>query len=409
VNRRNALKLLATVPFAVRLDAQTRAAPQHRLALAQTHGFLFEPNGGLMVWGSDPGASVDTRSPAPDRFGLGHSDPVDAYTLYSIGGVRNVVAAAAGAGSSFAVLADGRILAWGATGSGDLGITPRAEFEERAQPRLRTNTPTQVAVGFDAVDVSCKSDHVLALARDGSVYAWGRGDSGQLGIGSLPEVAFKTRSARVMPYVPYPVRLPDLEGVGAIGAGDNHSLALLKDGTVRAWGSNRYGQIGDGTRTNRDRPTVVPGVRNAVAVAAGGHRSAALLADGTVMEWGANHVNLTPRLVPALVPGARGIRSVVAGGEHVAAITRTGEVMTWGQDAHYQIGRRGDPHSAGVVRGLAGVTFLAAGAGTTIAVLESGRMMTWGEVRPWTRPDVGQGGNLSPFPILLWLDGLDQP
>jgi hypothetical protein len=61
-----------------------------------------------------------------------------------------------------------------------------------------------------------------------------------------------------------------------------------------------------------------------------------------------------------------------------------------------------------LVTGLANVTWLAAAASTTIAVLESGRMMTWGEVRPWTRPDDGQS-DLSPFPILLWVDGLQQP
>ena len=62
----------------------------------------------------------------------------------------------------------------------------------------------------------------------------------------------------------------------------------------------------------------------------------------------------------------------------------------------------------GLVKGLTGVTSLAAAASTTIAILDSGRMLTWGEVRPWTRPEDGQG-NLSPFPILLWLDGLQQP
>jgi hypothetical protein len=82
--------------------------------------------------------------------------------------------------------------------------------------------------------------------------------------------------------------------------------------------------------------------------------------------------------------------------------------MTWGQNSHYDIGRGGDPHAAGLVPGLTDVRWMAAGAGTTIAVLGSGRMMTWGEVRPWTRPGSGQG-NLSPSPILLWLDGLEQP
>jgi hypothetical protein len=146
-----------------------------------------------------------------------------------------------------------------------------------------------------------------------------------------------------------------------------------------------------------------------VAIAAGGYRSVAVLADGTVMEWGANHVNLTPRRTPALVAGARGIKSVVGGGDHVAALTQSGEVMTWGQDAHYEIGRGGDAHAAGLVKGVTGVTSLAAAHSTTIAVSSSGRIVTWGEVRPWTRPGSTAPANLSPSPILLWLDGLEQP
>lgn len=405
MNRRHALSLLAALPFVARLGGQTRATAQHRIALSQGVGLLLEPGGTIQAWGSNPGSSLDRPSPAEDRMGLGHNDPVDAYTLYPVPGVRNVVAAAAGT-ACYAVLADGRILAWGATGSGELGITPRDEFETRAQPRMRTNTPTPVAVRFDAVDVSCKAGHVMALGRDGSVHTWGRGDSGQLGIGPLPVVNYKTRSARVEPYVPYPVRIPDLEGVVAIGAGNLHSLALLKDGTVRAWGLNQHGQVGDGTRTNRDRPQAVPGIRDAVAIAAGAYRSVAVLADGTVMDWGADHVNLTPRPVPALVPGVRGIRSVVAGAEHVAALTKTGEVVTWGQASHYDTGRGRNATAPGFVKDLTDVRFLASAAGTTIAILGSGRMMTWGEVREWHRPDPGQP-NLSPFPILLWIDGLE--
>lgn len=267
--------------------------------------------------------------------------------------------------------------------------------------------PTPVAAPLDAVDLSCRSDHVLALARDGSVYAWGRGTAGQLGIGPLPTVAFKTRAASVENYVPYPVRIPNLTGARAIAAGSAHSLALLEDGTVRAWGENRWGQVGDGTTINRDRPTPVSGVRNAVAIAATVGYSAAVLADGTAMEWGSTTGNPKPRPVAAPVPGARGLTSIVAGNDHFAALTRTAEVMTWGQDAHYEVGRRGNPLSASLVPGLTGVASLAAGHSTTIAVTNSGRIVTWGEVRPWTRPGDGQG-DLSPSPILLWLDGLEQ-
>jgi alpha-tubulin suppressor-like RCC1 family protein len=120
-------------------------------------------------------------------------------------------------------------------------------------------------------------------------------------------------------------------------------------------------------------------------------------------------VNLTPRRTPALVGGARGVKSVVAGADHVAALTQSGEVMTWGQNAHYEIGRGGDPHTAGFVKGVTAVTSLAAAHSITIAVSSSGRIVTWGEVRPWTRPGSPGPANLSPSPILLWVDGLDQP
>jgi alpha-tubulin suppressor-like RCC1 family protein len=262
-------------------------------------------------------------------------------------------------------------------------------------------------VRFDAVNVACRSQHALALARDGSVYAWGLGRSGQLGIGPLPTVNFRSRSARVVPEVPYPVRVPDLGDVTAISAGDGHSLALRKDGTVLAWGENKLGQIGDGTLANRDRPIVVPGVRNAIAIAASGHFSVAVLADGTAMEWGGTYNNPTPRPVPAVLPGVRGARSVVAGGNHAAALTQTGEVITWGQNAHYETGRGPrSSQSPALVKGLTDVRFLAAGHAQTIAVLGAGRMMTWGEVRDWPLDRGGTG--LSQFPILLWVDGLEQ-
>ena len=216
---------------------------------------------------------------------------------------------------------------------------------------MRSNTPLPVAVKFDAVDVSSTGEHVLALARDGSVYAWGRGDAGQLGIGPMPVVNYKTRSARVENFMPLPVRIPGLTDVVAISTGDRHSLALLKDGTVRAWGQNRFGQVGDGTTINRDTPTPVQGVRNVVAIAALGYSSVAVLSDGTAMDWGNTHGSSDPRPVPAAVVGARGLRSVVGGGAHVVALTQTGGVMTWGTSGHYETGRGRERDCTGARQG----------------------------------------------------------
>ncbi len=274
---------------------------------------------------------------------------------------------------------------------------------------MRSNTPQPVAVKFDAVDVSAKGEHVLALARDGSVYAWGRGDAGQLGIGAMPIVNYKTgrRASRISCLTPCAFRVSPTSSRSV--PGDMHSLALLKDGTVRAWGQNGFGEVGDGTTINRDTPTPVRGVRNVVAIAALAYSSVAVLSDGTAMDWGNTRGSSDPRPVPAAVVGARGLRSVVGGGAHVVALTQTGGVMTWGTSGHYETGGGGNETAPGLVKGLTDVVSVAASPWGSAAVLASGRIMTWSEVRPWHRPGYNGTSNLSPFPILLWLDGLEQP
>jgi hypothetical protein len=403
MNRRQALSVLATLPFAARVSAQTRATAKHRVALSAAFGLLIEPDGSLHTWNRDPGSAREAYD-AHDVLGLGHNRPVDGYTLFRVPELTSVVAAAAGTGA-YAVLRDGQLLSWGSGGYGLLGSTPQAEFETKGQPRVRSNSPQPVAVTFNAVDVSAKGEHVLALARDGSVYAWGRGDAGQLGIGDMPMVNYRSRSARVENFVPYPVRIDGLTDVIAISAGNMHSMALLRDGTVRVWGQNKSGQLGDGSTVDRNTPTPVEGVRNVISIAATGYSCVAVLSDGTVMEWGGS----VPPRRPALLAGARGIRSVAGGGHHVVAITQTGAVMTWGEAAHYETGRGPNAHLPGLVKGLTDVQSITASPHGSAAVLGSGRIMTWSQVRPWHRPDGGSGSTLSPYPILLWVDGLEQP
>jgi len=419
INRRQALALLAALPAVARVGAQVRPDPKYRVVPGALHGLLLEPGGTLQGWHSN--ASLDGL--APNALGLGHNRPLAAYLLAAVPDVQNVVAAAAGGGCSFAVLADGRLLSWGLNaGNGMLGTTPLSQVEVSASWGPNSNVPVPVATKFEAVDVSSQDSHVLALTRDGRVYAWGKGDKGRLGIGPMPVINFRTRTPAAMSFLPFPMLVPDLNGVKAIGAGGTHSLALLADGTVRAWGENRWGSLGDGTTTNRDRPVVVQGVRNAVAIAASGSGcSVALLADGTVMTWGNSGVgalgrppwgdNAAPSVTPALVPGVKGIRAIATGHAHVLALTGAGTVISWGNDTFGSLGRgNNQTNEPAPIPSLAGVQSVAAFDATSFAVLASGRIMTWGTVRPWTRPpDEGARANASRKPILLWLDGLDQP
>ena len=117
--------------------------------------------------------------------------------------------------------------------------------------------------------------HSLALKSDGTVWAWGRNDWGQLGDGSMTN--------RLTP-----VPVSGLTGVVAIAGGGVHSLALKSDGTVWAWGGNSSGQLGDGSMTNRLTPVPVSGLTGMVAIAGGELHSLALSSDGTVWTWGYN-------------------------------------------------------------------------------------------------------------------------
>lgn len=404
LTRRQVMAALLALPFGARLAAQVRPGPKHRVVLGFGDGILLVPDGTLHMWIRKPGADT-----APSSLGLGHNNPFTSFTLAAVPNLVGVVNAAAGPNCTFAVLRDGRLLAWGKNPNGWLGTTTQEQMETLASwAPNESNTPLRQSVRFDAADVSSGDNHSLALARDGSVYAWGAGTEGQLGIGPMPVIQFRTRTPAPMRFMPMPVRVPDLGEVKAVAAGGSHSLALLEDGTVRAWGYNRTGEVGDGTTVNRDRPTVVLGVREAVAIAASPALSLALLANGTVMTWGGGNANERAQPTPRPVPGVKGARAIAVGLAHGVALTDAGAVLTWGNNDHSQLGRgRNATEAAGAVRELADVQSIACRHETTVAVLSTGRIVTWGEVREFRRSD-GRS-TYSPSPIPLAVDGLENP
>ncbi len=118
--------------------------------------------------------------------------------------------------------------------------------------------------------------HSLALRSDGTVAAWGANTYGQLGHGS------------VNPAERNFVSVVGLASASSLGAGKYHSIALAQNGSVWAWGLNSEGQVGDGSGVaTRSTPVAVSGITSAIAIAAGGRHNLALLVNGTVMAWGA--------------------------------------------------------------------------------------------------------------------------
>jgi alpha-tubulin suppressor-like RCC1 family protein len=238
-----------------------------------------------------------------------------------------VVGVAAGYSHSLFLTSAGTVYASGRNGYGRLGDGTTTD----------RSTPVQVAAGVpNVVGVAAGSAHSLFLTSAGTVYASGSNNYGQLGDGTTTwgstPVAGVTAAG-----------VPNVVGVAA---GDKHSLFLTSAGTVYASGYNGNGQLGDGTTTQRSTPVqVAAGVPNVVGVAAGNLHSLFLTSAGTVYASGYNGYGqlgdgtTTDRSTP--VQGAAGVLNVAgvaAGGSHSLFLTSAGTVYASGRNDYGQLG-----------------------------------------------------------------------
>jgi alpha-tubulin suppressor-like RCC1 family protein len=126
----------------------------------------------------------------------------------------------------------------------------------------------------------------------------------------------------------------------AIATGLTHSLAVTSTGEVLSWGTGIRGELGQGSTTQTDRPSLVPRVENVVAVAAGQNHSLALRADGSVLVWGSNELGQLGQLGLASTPVPSSLAfntnepiiAIAAGGFHSLALTSSGALLSWGFD-----------------------------------------------------------------------------
>lgn len=138
-----------------------------------------------------------------------------------------------------------------------------------------------------ALAISSMGDHACALLADGTVRCWGSNEYGQLGDGRTDHSACESHPGQA-DCSKVPVTVPGLTDVVAVSAGGYHTCAVVEDGTARCWGRNDFGQLGNGTTTASNVPVVVSDLIGAAAVSVGGYHTCALLADGTARCWGLN-------------------------------------------------------------------------------------------------------------------------
>ena len=255
-----------------------------------------------------------------------------------------------------------------------------------------------VLMGTELMALPARAAPTLG-APGGQVFAWGRNGDGQIGDDTTTD---RHDPVQVLD----PSGETSLGGVIAVAGGYFHTLAVLSDGTVVAWGSNDSGQLGQGTTggPDRTRPVSVPGLSNITAVSANGFQSMALESDGDVWQWGIIPGFSSNAPVKVTLPVAA--TQVAAGVNHSLALGSNGKVYAWGQNCYGQLGDGGTtgpiPSCEGarivttpvvvkrLVSGdpveLTGVSAVSAGQFHSTALVS-------GEVWSWGLNDQGQVGN----------------
>lgn len=251
---------------------------------------------------------------------------------------------------------------------------------------------------FSAQVIGSGSLHSVALCNDSTVWLWGDNFSGQLGNYSYDSSYTPTETSPIFAFK-----------ATKVVAGGYFTLALIQDGTVWSWGDNNYGQLGDGTTTNRNHPVMVEGIEDVIDIAAGESQSFALRSDGTVWGWGRNgYVCLLGngiadttgcycQTLPVQVSGLEGITAIAAGFEHTLALGSDSTVWAWGVNSKGQCGdgtleNRSTPVLVNTINNICClqdvIAIAAPHAGNHSLALKSD-----GTLRAWGSNDQGQLGN----------------
>jgi len=336
-------------------------------------------------------AACGSSSPASGTAGTGGAGAGGAG---SSGGVlTGATSVSRGIVHACAVLQSGGVVCWGDNTYGELGDgTTAASLVPVAVPGVRDATTVSAAPnsGNQRGDGSGSMVHTCAALKDGTVKCWGGNIFGQLGDG--------TRTNSLVP-----VTVTGLSGAIAVSSGTYHTCALLADGTVRCWGDNLDGELGNGSTVSSSVPVMVSGLTAATMVTAvhdgPDAHSCALIADGTIKCWGVGGAlgNGTSgnALVPVTVNGITGATGVSGVAGHTCVVTALGTVWCWGYGGNGELGI-GSTASSGtpvMVSGLTSAIAVSSTGGGVCALLLGGSIECWGDN---TFGELGSGSTANP-------------
>jgi len=301
-----------------------------------SHSFAVTTNGRVYAWGRNLFGQLGNGT-TTDRI----SPTLITFTGLQIG--ETIESVNAGDSHSLAVTTNGRVYAWGRNSSTQLGDGTTID---RTTPTLITFSLSGLQDGETIKSVNAGSDHSLAVTTNGRVYAWGLNGNGQLGDGTI-----------IQRYRPTLIAFTGLESgetIQSIDGGFYYSLGVTSNGKVFAWGRNQFGQLGDGTIIQRNSPTLIAFTDLQIgetieSVNTGSNHSFAVTTNGRVYAWGRNQFGqlgngtITDRINPTLITFTglqigESIQTISAGDFHSLSLTTNGRVYAWGSNGNGRLG-----------------------------------------------------------------------
>jgi RCC1 and BTB domain-containing protein len=265
-----------------------------------------------------------------------------------------------------------------ACGRGEDGQLGVGDTTDRFEPKLLTHLK-----GKDVVQIGCGSGHTVALVSEGKVYTWGRGDDGRLAHGDSG-----------WQYVPRLVVALSNRRIIRVACGSYHTAAISEDGELFTFGGGMYGKLGHGSECGHSLPCRVEALvgRFVTQVACGSRHTVALTReDSEVFAWGDSENGVsgvgdndgqqyTPRLVEELC--GQNTVQISACGFHSAAVTQAGRVFSWGDSKFGRLGYDSvlnvtNPQLIEALREV-DIEYVACGGFHTAAITKTGEMYTWG-------------------------------
>lgn len=282
--------------------------------------------GGMRCWGWN----------GYGQLGLGGGDTFDRHTPADVVGLSGSIKSLAAGSTHTCAVTGGGARCWGSNLEGELG-NGQAGCNPNDLDKCYSTSPVTVSgLGNGVTQLAAGADHTCAVVG-GGVRCWGSNRFGQLGNGGPTGINERKTT---------PVAVSGLSGVKAISAGGDHTCAVTSAGAIKCWGENGFGELGDGTTTDRPTPVTVA-LRGAAAIAAGWQHTCAITTKGGVICWGRNTYGglgdgtTRERHRPVAVSGlglGSGVTEITAGYGFTCARLGQDDVRCWGRNDFGQLG-----------------------------------------------------------------------